>query len=175
MPHAAHPFIKLAAEAISTFLSEQRIIDPPATLFEQVPEAHLPAGVFVCLKHEGRLRGCVGTTEPVHGTRAAEVVANAIGAATRDPRFPPVEWAEVDVLSICVDVLGSFEPVASRSQLDPRRYGLLLRAGERLAVLLPDIEGVDSLEEQIEVARTKAGVGRDEIVDLYRFEVQRYK
>lgn len=175
MPHAAHPFIKLAAEAIETFLTEHRTIEPPATLFEQVPEACLPAGVFVCLKRQGLLRGCVGTTEPVHGTRAEEVIANAIRAATRDPRFAPVERGEMPDVSICVDVLGPCELIESRLQLDPRRYGLLLQAGDRLSVLLPDIEGVDSLDVQIEIARKKAGISADEPADLFRFEVQRYR
>jgi AmmeMemoRadiSam system protein A len=175
MPDAAHPFIKLAAEAITTFLSEQRVIAPPAILFDEVPQARDPAGVFVCLKREGILRGCLGTTEPACGTRAAEIVANAIGAATRDPRFPPVEWSEAADLLISVDVLGPCQPVTHLSDLDPRRYGLLLCMGERRSVLLPDIEGIDSVKDQIEAAREKAGISADQTVDMFRFEVERYR
>src|SRR5437764_11473429 len=95
MPQARHPLVKLAAEAIATFLSDQRVIEPPDTLFAEMPDAQVPAGVFVCLKRQGQLRGCVGTTEPVHGTVAKEVIENAIGSATRDPRFPRIEQSEL--------------------------------------------------------------------------------
>jgi AmmeMemoRadiSam system protein A len=175
MPDPAHPFITLAAEAIAAYLSEHRVIDPPSALFRQVPDAELPAGVFVCLKRQGQLRGCLGTTEPAHGTRAAEIVANAIGAATRDTRFPSVNRLEIADLSICVDILGPFEPVNDLSQLDPKRYGVLLKTGFHQTVLLPDIEGVESSEEQLVVVRKKAGIGPNHHADLFRFEVQRYR
>lgn len=175
MRDAAHPFITLATEAITTFLSEQRVIVPPAGLFEEVPRAREPAGVFVCLKRAGRLRGCLGTTEPAYGTRAAEIIANAIGAATRDPRFPPVERAEAADLFISVDVLGPCRPIAHPSELDPHRYGLLLCAGRRRSVLLPDLDGVDSVAEQIRAARLKAGIAAEEHVDMFCFEVERYR
>ena len=117
----AHPLVRLAAQAIATFLSDQRVIEPPDTLFTEMPEALVPAGVFVCLKRHGELRGCVGTTEPVHVTLAVEVIQNAIGSATRDPRFPPIERFELDELEISVDVLGPAEPVPDLSGLDHRR------------------------------------------------------
>lgn len=175
MSHAVHPFIELAATAIETYLVEERVIEPPPNLYELFPDAGLPAGVFVCLKREGILRGCIGTTEPIHRTRAGEVIANAIGAATRDPRFPPVMLGEVPELAICVDILGPCEPVSTRDQLDPKRYGVILAAGERRSVLLPDIEGVSTLDEQLDTARKKAGIAPDEAVDLFRFEVTRYQ
>lgn len=175
MPDAVHPFIELAARAIETYLSETRVIEPPPDLFDVLPEADLPAGVFVCLKHGGALRGCVGTTEPAQCSRAREVIANAIGAATRDPRFEPVLLDEVSELAISVDVLSSCEPVGLGDELDPTRYGIVLVAGGRRSVLLPDIEGVNTLEEQLAVARKKAGIGPDETADLFRFEVTRYQ
>jgi len=175
MSDATHPFIELAATAIETYLLEDRVIEPPSDLYERLPDAGLPAGVFVCLKREGQLRGCVGTTEPYHRTGAGEVIANAIGAATRDPRFPPVILGEIPDLAISVDVLGPCEPVMSWDQLDPMRYGVILVAGERRSVLLPDIEGVSTLEEQLATARKKAGIAPDESIDLFRFEVKRYQ
>jgi len=171
----AHPLVRLAAEAIATFLSGQGVIDPPDILFVEMPDARVPAGVFVCLKRQGELRGCVGTTEPVQGTLAKEVIENAIGSATRDPRFPPVEPSELNDLEITVDVLGAAEPVLDLSGLDHRRYGIILRSGIRHSVLLPDIEGINSVAEQMEVARKKAGLGPNDPVEIRRFQVKRYK
>jgi len=121
------------------------------------------------------LRGCIGTTEPIRKTMAAEVIEIAIGAATRDPRFPPLEWAELDDLEISVDVLGPSERVSSLEALDPRRYGIVVRSGERHSVLLPDLEGINSVAAQVEAAREKAGLGSDEVIELLRFEATRYR
>ncbi len=175
MARAEHPLVRLAAEAISAFLTRQETIEPPERLFLEVPEALLPAGVFVCLKQDGRLRGCIGTTEPTRTTMAAEVIEFAIGAATRDPRFPPLESAELDGLEISVDVLGPSERVSSLEALDHRRYGIILRSGARHSVLLPDLEGINSVAQQVEAAREKAGLGSDDVIELLRFEVTRYK
>jgi len=175
MPDAVHPFIKLAATAIETYLSDARVIEPPPALFELLPDAGLPAPVFVCLKRDGQLRGCVGTTEPAQRTCAGEVIANAIGAATRDPRFPPVILGEVHELAICVDVLGPCEVVTICSDLDPKRYGVIVVAGKRRSVLLPDIEGISTWDEQLATARKKVGISPEENVDLFRFEVTRYR
>ena len=171
----AHPLVRLAAEAIATFLSDQRAIEPPDALFVEMPDARVPAGVFVCLKRQGELRGCVGTTEPAHATLAVEVIQNAIGSATRDPRFPPIERSELDELEISVDVLGPAEPVLDFSGLDHRRYGIILQSTNRHSVLLPDIEGINSVAEQMEVARKKAGLGVNDPVEIRRFEVKRYR
>lgn len=171
----SHPLVKLAAEAITTFLSDQRVIEPPITLFIEMPDAQVPAGVFVCLKRQGELRGCVGTTEPVQTTLAKEVIENAIGSATRDPRFPPVERSELHELEISVDVLGPSAPVLDLSELDHRRYGIILRSGFRHSVLLPDIEGINSVDEQMDIARKKACLGANDPVEIRRFEVKRYK
>lgn len=171
----AHPLVRLAAEAIATFLSDQRVIEPPDTLFVEMPDARVPAGVFVCLKRQGELRGCVGTTEPVQGTLAKEVIENAIGSAMRDPRFPPVQQSELDELEISVDILGPAEPVLDLFGLDHRRYGIILRSGTRHSVLLPDIEGINSVTEQMEVARKKAALSPDDPVEIRRFEVKRYR
>ena len=170
-----HPLVRLAAAAIETFLSHQRIAEPPAALYAEWPEALRPAGVFVCLKRESRLRGCIGTTEPLHDTLAVEVIHNAIGAATRDPRFPAVCLSELQELDISIDVLGPSEPVPGLDALDHRRYGIVLRSGERRSVLLPDIEGINSVAEQIAAAREKAGLGRHDRIELLRFEVTRYR
>jgi AmmeMemoRadiSam system protein A len=135
------------------------------------------AGTFVSL-HDGRgqLRGCIGTFVPAHENVALEVVHNAISAATRDPRFPPVRVRELSDLDVKVDVLSTPEPVSGPQELDPRRYGVIVQAeqGWRRGLLLPDLEGIDTVEEQIRICRYKAGIGPEEAVRLLRFEVERY-
>jgi MEMO1 family protein len=172
--HSLHPLVALAAEAVEAFVRDRRIIVPPPDLIERHPHAARRAGAFVCLKARGQLRGCIGTTEPTRETLAVEIIENAIAAATRDPRFDPVRPDELFELAITVDVLSEPEPVADHAQLDHLRYGVIVRAGARHGVLLPDIEHVNSVQEQIETVRQKAGIGPHETVELFRFEVTRY-
>jgi AmmeMemoRadiSam system protein A len=131
------------------------------------------AGAFVTLKKDGRLRGCVGTHAPVTATVAEEVIHNAIAAATRDTRFDPVRLDEVDALDCCVYVLTPTEP-ATPEGLDPKRYGVMVRQGSRRGVLLPDLDEVETVEEQLRLAKAKAGIFEGEPIELYRFEVKRY-
>jgi len=173
--HTRHPLVRLAAEAVEVFVRSQTTIVPPADLFEQHPPAQRRAGVFVCLKAHGELRGCIGTTEPTKETLAVEVIVNAVAAATRDPRFAPVRTDELPDLDITVDVLSEPEHVSGPAQLDHKRYGVIVQAGRRRGVLLPDIEHVDSVEQQLAAVLMKAGIGPHEIVELFRFEVTRYR
>jgi AMMECR1 domain-containing protein len=101
-------------------------------------------------------------------------MANAISSATRDPRFPPVATAELSDLDYSVDVLTKPVPVASKDELDPRKYGVIVESGGRRGLLLPDLEGVDTVEQQIDICRQKAGIDYDEPIKLYKFEVKRY-
>jgi AmmeMemoRadiSam system protein A len=133
------------------------------------------AGTFVSLHDpQGNLRGCIGTIEPQQPTVVQEVVQNAISAATRDPRFPPVQPEELEGLDIKVDVLTEPQPIDSTDRLDPKRYGVIVESGWRRGLLLPDLEGVDTVEDQVEIAMRKAGIRPDEPVQMYRFEVKRY-
>ena len=132
------------------------------------------AGVFVSIKKFGELRGCIGTFEPTRANVAEEIINNAISSATQDPRFPPVNAAELPHLSYSVDILTKPEPVEDKSQLDPKRYGVIVESGGRKGLLLPDLEGVDTVEQQIDICRLKAGISPDEPIKLYRFEVRRY-
>ena len=147
------------------------MIGPPEDL---PPEMEKRAGTFVSLHEHGMLRGCIGTIEPAQASVAQEVIQNAISAATRDPRFPPVRPEELADLDIKVDVLGEPELVESMDELDPRRYGVIVESGWKRSLLLPDLEGVDTAERQVEIARRKAWIGPDEPIQLYRFEVKRY-
>ena len=173
MGQSVHPLVQLAREAIKGYLEKKEIIEPPEELTHEMWEKH---GVFVCLKMKGRLRGCIGTFEPATSTVAEEIILNAICAATQDPRFMPLTLSEFKDTDVSVDVLTTPEPVISQSQgtLDPKRYGVIVKSSGRCGLLLPDLEGVDSVKQQIGIARAKAGIGENEPVELFRFEIRRY-
>jgi MEMO1 family protein len=138
------------------------------------PEMKLQAGVFVCLKVRGMLRGCIGTFQPTERDVAHEVVRNAVSAATCDPRFLCVRPEELDRIEYTVDVLTPPEPVANMSGLDAKRYGVIVQAGGRRGLLLPDLEGVDTVKDQVSIAMHKAGIPQGTPVELFRFEVKRH-
>ena len=166
-----HPLVALAKEAVEKYVQGKEIARPRRL----TPEMKERAGVFVSIKKRGILRGCIGTFEPTKPNVAEEIVFNAISSATRDPRFPPVTPNELPELSYSVDILTKPEPVASKSELDPKKYGVLVEHQGKRGLLLPDLEGVDTVEQQIEIACAKAGISPDDPVKLYRFQVRRYK
>jgi len=167
-----HPLVSLAQEAIKRYVTRGEVISPPAEL---TPEMKERAGVFVSIKKKGQLRGCIGTYLPVRMNVAEEVIHNAIAAATEDPRFLPVEPSELDDLVYSVDILSEPQRIRSLNELDPKRYGVIVMSGNRRGLLLPDIEGVNTVEEQIRIASMKAGITPDEEKEIYRFEVKRYR
>jgi len=167
-----HPIAALAKETVEKYVRDEKKPSPPKEL---TPEMREKAGVFVSIHKLGALRGCIGTFEPQEENVAGEIITNAISSATRDPRFPPIAPDELKDLDYSVDVLTSPEPVEDESHLDPRKYGVIVEAGWRRGLLLPDLEGVDTVEYQIDVCRQKGGISPDEPVQLYRFEVKRYK
>jgi len=167
-----HPLAALAKETVETYVREGEKPPPPKDL---TPEMKAEAGVFVSIHKLGALRGCIGTFEPQQENVAGEIMTNAVSSATRDPRFPPIVPEELNDLDYSVDVLTKPEPVEDESQLDPRKYGVIVEAGWRRGLLLPDLEGVDTVEYQIDICRQKGGISPDEPVQLYRFEVKRYK
>jgi len=131
------------------------------------------AGVFVSIKKGGTLRGCIGTFFPSQPTIAHEIIANAIKSASADPRFSPIGEIELASLTVSVDVLSEPE-LCDETQLNPVRYGVLVESGWRRGLLLPDLEGVNTVADQLSIARDKAGIGRDEAVTLSRFTVERH-
>jgi len=167
------PHVQLARAAIEAWVRERRRLDP-AEKEDLVRALQERAAAFVTLKKSGELRGCIGTFQPLQETLAEEIISNAISAATRDPRFPPVRPDELDDLEISVDVLSKPEPVGDVGELDPRRYGVIVQRGGRIGLLLPDLEGVDSVEEQLDIARRKAGIGQHEPIQIFRFTVERH-
>lgn len=165
------PLVRLARDTVENYVRDRKVYQPQGL----TPEMKERAGVFVSIKKHGELRGCIGTFEPSQENVAGEIVANAISTATHDPRFLPVESSELKDLDYSVDVLTEPEPVSSKDDLDPKKYGVIVESGYRRGLLLPDLEGVDTVDDQIEISRQKAGIGPDEPVNLYRFEVKRYK
>lgn len=133
------------------------------------------AGCFVTLKKDGKLRGCIGTTKGTQENIAKEVQKNAISAAIHDPRFPEVNSSELENIIYSVDVLGEMEKVEDKSELDSKKYGVLVEGGHQSGLLLPDLDGVNSVEEQLNIARKKAGLLPSDNIEIYRFVVKRYE
>ena len=171
---AEDPWVQLARLSLETYVRTGKILDK---LPDDLPDAMTEekAGAFVSLHIGERLRGCIGTTAPTTRSVAWEIVQNAVSACSRDPRFPPVRGSELDSLEYSVDVLGAPEPIISASQLDVKRYGVIVSCGARRGLLLPDLDGVDTVERQIDIARQKGGISAVEKYRLERFEVVRHR
>jgi AmmeMemoRadiSam system protein A len=171
----SHPLVTLARRAIESYVRYGERIGLP----EELPaELRRRAGAFVTIRRHGQLRGCIGTIQPTCSTLAEEVIQNAISAATRDYRFRPVTAGELDSLDVKVDVLSEPELVGSVEELDPKRYGLIVQSEidpRKRGLLLPDLEGIDTVEDQVYWTRYhKAGItDPDEPLRMYRFEVIR--
>lgn len=176
MSKAAHPLVSLAERAVQDYVRYgQRLPTPSADQF--APEMRARAGTFVSIhKGNGDLRGCIGTFMPLRDNIADEVIENSIAAASRDPRFYPIQEWELNDLDISVDVLSEPEPINSLAELDPQVYGVIVTdaEGKRRGLLLPMLEPVQTAEHQVDIARQKAFIGADEPLRLYRFSVQRY-
>lgn len=173
-PHDEQCIPALARGAVEAYVSRGLVMEPapppPSSMLSR------PSACFVCIKTRGReLRGCIGTFEPEKNTLAEEVVANAIKAATRDPRFRPLSESELPTLRYSVDVLGTLEP-ARFEELDPAVFGLMVvdRTGARRGLLLPNIEGINTADRQVSVAAGKAGIQPEEPLRLYRFRTRRF-
>jgi len=165
-----HPVVALAREAIETHVRQGKAIEPDPIEDPSLPDK---AGVFVSLHRGGSLRGCIGTIEPACDTLAEEVVRSAIQAATADPRFSSVTSDELADLVVKVDVLHPPEE-CSIDDLEPSTHGVIVTCGWKRGLLLPDIEGVDTTDQQLDIARRKAGIDDHESCDLERFRVDRY-
>ncbi len=170
---AEDPYVRLARLSAETYVRTGRY----APLPDDVPLGmkHTRAGAFVSLKKDGQLRGCIGTIEPARSCVAEEILYNAVSAAVHDPRFPAVEPEELPQLVYSVDVLGEPESIESEAELDPKRYGVIVKNRGRCGLLLPDLAGVDTAKEQVSIARRKANIGPREPVQLFRFQVVRHQ
>lgn len=166
-----NPIVELAVKAINTYIKEGKKIEPSTLLSEEMKGK---AGVFVSIHKGGELKGCIGTMAPTRKNIAEEIIANAIAAATQDPRFPAIEEDELEGLDVSVDILTSPEKIKDVSQLDAKKYGVIVASGGKRGLLLPDIEGVNTPQDQIEICKKKAWIGEKEPVELFRFQVHRY-
>ena len=165
-------FVKLARASVENWVRDRRILPLPEDLPEELTKRR--AGAFVSIHKNGQLRGCIGTISAVEDCLAEEIIRNAVSASSRDPRFSPITPDELKYLEISVDMLGDAEPIDSPDKLDVKRYGVIVTRGRKRGLLLPDLDGVDSVEEQIRIAKRKAGIREDEDADLERFEVVRH-
>jgi len=167
-----NPYVKLARESLNYYYTYGRLMTPP----EDLPNEMLSNrnGVFVSLKKFGNLRGCIGTFLPTTNSVAEEIIRNAVQAATEDPRFNRVSEDELEDIDLSVDVL-STPTKASKEELDPRVYGVIVSKDIRRGLLLPDLEGVDTVDYQLQIACEKAGIDYDEDFEIEKFEVTRYK
>lgn len=167
-------YVQLAEEALKHYLKTGELlkVDAHDLTGDMLTRR---AGVFVSIKKDGRLRGCIGTISAIRKNIAEEIVYNAISAGTEDTRFMPIEANELDELEFSVDILSDPYSVKSLEDLDVKKYGVIVRSGRRTGLLLPDIEGINTPREQVEIALDKAGIRMKEIYTIERFEVERHK
>ena len=166
-------YVHLARLSLETYLKTGMVIKPDSELPEEMLKTK--AGCFVSLHSNGQLRGCIGTIEATKSNLALEIIHNAISASTRDPRFNPVRVNELSSLTISVDVLGRTEDLTDLTQLDVKKYGVIVTKGRRRGLLLPNLDGVDTIEQQLEIAKQKAGLDpQEEDCTYQRFEVVRH-
>ena len=169
-----HPYVRLAVQAVHHFLSKGKSLPCPSPVPDGMNDQ---LGTFVSIKKKTNreLRGCMGTVIPNQDNLAKEIIHNAVNAATRDPRFKPIKIEELDQLLFSVDVLTPLEPIENPAQLNPKQYGLSIKHGERQSILLPDLEGIDTVQRQIDLCLKKGAIPKDASFKMYRFEVERYR
>jgi len=181
--------VDLAKKAVENYISESKIISPPSKLPEEF--LNKKSGTFVTIKKNDELRGCIGTYLPTKKNIVKEVIDNAIAAATEDYRFGPIQKEELPYLSYTVYILNEPELVKDIKELDPKKYGIIVKtvpissSGDvvfdghfvaKTGLLLPDLEGIDTIEKQISIACQKGGIdpAREKIL-IYKFTVEKYR
>ena len=164
--------VDLARRTIEAYVRDEKLIEPPDDLSAEMDGR---AGVFVSIhKKDGSLRGCIGTFSPTQKNIAEEIIMNAVSASTKDPRFPPIDKSELDDLDISVDILSAPVLIKDKKDLDAKKFGVIVKSGYRRGLLLPDLAGVETPEQQIEICRMKGGIAKTDSIELYKFEVRRY-
>ncbi len=166
-------YVTLARQSLESYILHKKTIQVPKDLPKDLTGRR--AGAFVSIHEHGKLRGCIGTILPTRSSLAQEIIHNAISASTRDPRFSPITPEELPWLELNVDVLGEPEKIDSPDQLDVKRYGVIVSCGRKRGLLLPDLDGVDTVEQQIEIAMSKGGISEHDPYTLERFEVIRHR
>ena len=166
-----HALVELAMRSVEEYVRHRKTPRLPRDL---TPEMKERLGVFICIKKRGELRGCIGTYQPCCENVGSEIIRNAVAAASQDPRFLPVAEEELHELEYSVDLLTAPEKVDDPRDLDPKKFGVIVSCGSRRGLLLPDLEGVDTVEDQIRIAKMKAGIAPGEEAVISRFRVRRY-
>lgn len=166
-------YVNLAEKVIHDYIKTKQI---PKNKFENDSDFQKQKACFVSIhKNNNQLRGCIGTIYPYRKTLYEEIIHNAIAASTEDPRFLPVSENELDDLIINVDILSEPQLIKNINELDCKKYGVIVSDGYRKGVLLPDLEGVDSVEYQLQIAKNKAGIRTEnKNIEIYKFTVERY-
>ncbi|MBC8287841.1 MAG: AmmeMemoRadiSam system protein A [Nitrospinae bacterium] len=167
----SHPLVDLAIQSVKHHLKKGRPLPCPDPLPEEMKDR---AGTFISIKKNGLLRGCIGTISPKYDNLAEEVIQNAIKAANEDPRFPAIKENELDQLTFSVDVLTTPEKIDDLTSLNVERYGLIVRSEDRRGLLLPNLENIKTIDQQLKVCLKKGGIKETDPYDLYRFEVKRF-
>ncbi|HKL47474.1 MAG TPA: AmmeMemoRadiSam system protein A, partial [Candidatus Izemoplasmatales bacterium] len=170
--HIEDPYKTLAIKTLKHYFKTQKTLEVPKELPKEMFEEK--AGVFVSIKKNGHLRGCIGTIQATRKNIAAEIIQNTLSASFKDPRFPPIRKSELDNLSFSVDVLKKPEQVKNLSELDVNRYGVIVSHHHRRGLLLPNLQGIKTVDEQIQIALRKAGISSGEPYQIERFEVIRH-
>jgi len=168
-------FILLAKTAVENYIKKGEIISPSADLPKEFLEKQ--AGVFVTIKKGKELRGCIGTYLATKRNIAEEIIHNAIAAATEDYRFNPIKPEELPFLSYTVYLLNPPKLVKNIEELDPKKYGIIVKSADLLktGLLLPDLDGVDTVEQQVSIACQKGGINPErEKILIYRFTVEKF-
>ncbi len=166
------PYVRLARETVESWVLDRKTPGVPDWATAEMKQNR--AGVFVSIHKDGKLRGCIGTFLPTRECIAKEIISNAASASARDPRFDPIGPEELKWLEINVDVLSTPELIGGKEELDVKRYGVIVSSGSRRGLLLPDLDGVDTVDEQVDIARRKAGIREQDPITLERFEVVRH-
>jgi AmmeMemoRadiSam system protein A len=172
-----NPYVSLVKSTVENYVKEGKAISPPPDLPEELLKKK--AGVFVTIEKGKELRGCVGTYLPTKENIAKEIISNAIAAASQDFRFGPIQKEELPHLSYTVYLLSEPEPIKNIKELNPKKYGIIVKtvaSPQKSGLLLPDLEDVDTIEEQISIACQKAGIDlTEEKILIYKFTVKKYK
>lgn len=166
-------YVRLARESLEHYIKTHQMMQRPPGIKDELLKRR--AGVFVTLEINKKLRGCIGTTSPTTANIADEIIHNAVSAGTKDPRFHAVREDELPWIAYSVCVLGEAEPITSMEELDVKRYGVIVSAKGRQGLLLPNLEGIDTIQQQVSIALQKAGISPNEKYAMERFEVVRHK
>ena len=169
---SSNPYVKLARESLNHYYSSGHLMSKPTDLPKELSKEK--GGVFVSLKKFNNLRGCIGTYLPTTDSIAEEIIKNSVQAATHDPRFPRLTEDELNDIEISVDVL-TRPHKTTKEELDPKEYGVIVTQGHKRGLLLPNLEGVDTVDYQLQIACEKAGISPNEEYEIERFQVTRYK